>query len=219
MELSTFIPVWNKLTAAQQESLAYYATERSVTKGTTVYSRGEECSGLLLVKSGQLRAFILSPEGREITLYRLFERDMCLFSASCMMRSIQFDITITAQKDTELFVIPADVYQSVMVESAPLANFTNEIMASRFSDVMFLLEQTLWKSVDKRLASFLLDESAIEGSSELHLTHEAIGNHLGNAREVITRMLRYFQSEGWVELSRGTITVTDEKSLRALQDA
>lgn len=67
--------------------------------------------------SGQLRAFILSEDGREITLYRLFERDLCLFSASCMMRSIQFDITIQAEKDTELWVIPAEIYKQVMDES------------------------------------------------------------------------------------------------------
>lgn len=117
---------------------------------------------------------------REITLYRLFERDLCLFSASCMMRSIQFDITIQAEKDTELWVIPAEIYKQVMDESAPLSNFTGEVMAARFSDVMWLIEQILWKSFDKRLAAFLLEEAAIEGTHTLRITHELIGNHMGN---------------------------------------
>lgn len=121
------------------------------------------------------------------------------------MRSIQFEITIEAEKDTELWVIPAEIYKSIMEESAPVANYTNELMATRFSDVMWLIEQILWKSLDKRVAAFLLEESAIEDSNELKITHEIIANHLGSHREVITRMLRYFQSEGMVRLSRGTI--------------
>ena len=177
-----------------------------------------DCTGLLLVKSGQLRAYILSDEGREITIYRLFDRDMCLFSASCMMRSIQFDMTIEAEKDTEFWIIPTEIYKSIMEESAPAANYTNELMAARFSDVMWLIEQIMWKSLDKRVASFLLEESSIEESDKLKLTHEAIANHLGTHREVITRMLRYFQSEGMVKLSRGTVTILNKKKLEHLQN-
>ena len=133
------------------------------------------------------------------------------------MRSIQFEVTVEAEKETELWVIPADVYHAVMEESAPLANYTNELMASRFSDVMWLIEQILWKSLDKRLSAFLLEEAAIEGTDELKLTHETIAKHLGSHREVITRMLRYFQEEGMVRLSRGSIKILDESKLRQLQ--
>ena len=91
-------------------------------------------------------------------------------------------------------------------------------MASRFSEVMWLMEQVMWKSLDKRLASFLLGESDIEQTDALKITHEAIANHMGNHREVITRMLRYFQSEGMVKLSRGMVTLTDRKKLEALLD-
>ena len=218
MDFTDYFPVWGKLTPIQQNRILGAVMTRTVKKGTVIHNGSMDCTGLLLVKSGQLRAFILSEEGREITIYRLFDRDMCLFSASCMLRSIQFDVTIEAEKDTELWVIPAEVYQGIMEESAPVANYTNELMAPRFSDVMWLTEQILWKSLDKRLAAFLLEESAIEGSRELKLTHEAIANHLGSHREVITRMLRYFQSEGLVRLSRGRITILDEKKLDALQE-
>ena len=175
-----------------------------------------DCTGLLLVKSGQLRVYILSEEGREITLYRLFELDMCLFSASCMLRSIQFDVTIAAEKDTEFWVVPTEVYKGILEESAPAANYTNELMASRFSDVMWLMEQVMWKSLDRRVASFLLEEASIEGSNTLKITHETIANHLGSHREVITRMLRYFQNEGMVSLSRGVIEITDADRLEEL---
>ena len=216
MEFQNYFPVWDKLTRAQQEKIAGSAVRRIAVKGTVLHNGSADCTGLLLVERGQLRAYILSDEGREITLYRLFDRDICLFSASCMMRSIQFEVMIEAEKDTELWTVPAEIYQSIMQESAPLSNFTNEIMATRFSEVMWLMEQIMWKSFDKRLAAFLLEESALEETSSLKITHETIANHLGTAREVVTRMLRYFQSEGMVKLARGTVEITDAEKLRQM---
>ena len=218
MEFQNYFPVWGKLTSAQQDQILGHLMSRKISKGTVIHNGSMDCTGLLLVKSGQLRAYILSDEGREITIYRLFDRDMCLFSASCMMRSIQFDVTIEAEKDTDLWIIPVDIYQSIMAQSAPVANYTNELMATRFSDVMWLIEQIMWKSLDKRVAAFLLEEASIEGTDKLKITHEYIANHLGSHREVITRMLRYFQNEGMVKLSRGVVEITDAEKLEELSD-
>ncbi len=218
MNFSEYFPIWDQLAPGQREALSGSLVSRAVKKGTVLHGGGTDCTGLLLVKSGQLRAFILSKEGREVTLYRLFDRDLCLFSASCMMRSIQFDITITAEKDSELWIIPADVYKRLMEQSAAAANYTNEIMAARFSEVMWLIEQIMWNRMDRRVAAFLLEESAIEGARRLSITHETIANHLGTHREVVTRMLRYLQSEGMVKLSRSTVELLDEKKLTALRD-
>lgn len=214
--LNTWIPGWGQLTPAQQTRLSEAARPRAFSAGELIHNGDADCVGLLLVKSGRLRVFVLSEDGREITLYRLLPGEICLFSASCMMPQIAFAVTVTAEAPSEVLVLPPDVYKAVMAESAPLANFTNELIAARFSDVMWLIEQILWKSFDRRLAAFLLAEAKLEHSATLHLTHEAIANHMGTAREVVTRMLRYFQGEGWVKLARGTLQLTDEPSLRAL---
>lgn len=218
MTFQNYFPIWDKLQPHQQQRLLDALVFRTVPKGTTLHRGSSDCAGLLLVKTGRLRAYILSDEGREITLYRLFERDMCLFSAPCMLRSIQFDVTVEAETDAALWVIPSEVYQSLSAESAAVANYTSELMAGRFSEVMWLMEQVMWKSLDKRLAAFLLEESAIEETQELKITHEAIANHLGSHREVITRMLRYFQSEGMVKLSRGMVSILDAAKLEALRE-
>ncbi|NBI08456.1 Crp/Fnr family transcriptional regulator [Colidextribacter sp. OB.20] len=218
MEFQSCFPIWDKLSEAQQSSILHSLTLRQIKKGTVIHSGSMDCTGLLLIKSGQLRAYILSDEGREVTIYRLFDRDICLFSASCMLRSAQFDITIEAERDTDLWVIPAEAYRKIMEESAPAANYTNEIMAARFSEVMWLVEQVMWKSMDKRVAAFLLEESAIEGGNRLTLTHETIARHLGTHREVVTRMLRYLQGEGMVKLSRGVVELLDEQGLVTLRD-
>ncbi len=217
MDVSAYFPIWNKLNKTEQQTLVSCTSERHFHKGDLVYTGGD-CMGLILVTSGQLRAYTVSEDGREITMYRLFERDMCLFSASCMMRSIQFDLTISAEKDTDVLLIPADIYRGIMENSAPLANYTNEIMATRFSDVMWLIDQIMWKSFDRRLADFLLNEADIDGTNILKITHEEIGNHMGNPREVVTRMLKYFQNEGMVKLSRGTIEILDGDKLAILSD-
>ena len=218
MRVSEYFPVWDELSAEQQNKLNSAAIWHSVKKGAMIHGGTEECLGLLLICSGQLRAYICSEEGREITLYRLFERDICLFSASCVMNNIQFTLSIEAEKDTDFRVIPPGIYRSMMEKSAPLANYTNQIMSARFSEVMWLMEQIMWKRMDQRVAAFLLEESSIEDTSSLKLTHETIANHLGTHREVITRLLRYFQNEGAVRLHRGTIELADVKILKEIAE-
>ena len=216
MNLAEYLPFFNKLTPQQQERLADSVEPLEAKAGTVVHNGHLDCLGLLIIRSGQLRVYTLSSEGREVTLYRLFDRDICLFSASCVMPDIQFEVIIEAEKDTQMWVIPSCLFKDLMEASAAVANYANQLISSRFSDVMWLMEQIMWKSFDKRLALFLLEESALEGSMRLKITHERIANHLGTAREVVTRMLRYFQSEGMVRLSRGEIAITNETALRKL---
>ena len=216
LTLSQCLPIWDKLTAQEREQLSAAAQLRTVPGGTMVHSGEADCLGLLAICRGQLRVYILSEEGREVTLYRLFARDICLFSASCVMKNLQFDLMIQAEKETVFWVIPAPVYRGMMERSAPLANYTNELMAAHMSEMMWLMEQILWGRMDQRLAAFLVEESELEGSGRLCVTHERIANHLGTAREVVTRMLRYFQSEGMVRLARGTVELQDRKKLRQL---
>ncbi len=216
MDISGFFPIWNNLEESDRNALNAAAIERTFSKGEILHRSADDCTGLLLVRSGQIRAYTVSPEGKEITLYRLLDMDICLFSASCMINSISFDITLSAERDSVVAIVSADVYKKIMKHSASLSNFTNEIMASRFSEVMWLVEQIMWKSFDKRLAAFLVQESAMEDSLTLKLTHETIGNHLGSPREVVTRMLKYFADEGLVSLSRGTVTLSSPNKLAAL---
>ena len=215
MNFKECFPIWDKLTPEQQNKISKAIVYRHIEKGTMLYN-GLDCTGLLLIKTGQLRAYILSDEGREITLYRLLDGDICLFSASCIMNSLQFTVNIVSEKNSEVWVIPPDVYKNLMENSAAVANYTNELMASRFSEVMWLIEQIMWKSLDKRLAAFFVEETSLENTTSLKITHEIIANHLGSAREVVTRMLRYFQNEGIVKLTRGTVEILDLQKLKQL---
>ena len=218
MEFSQYFPIWNKLTPTQQERLRSVTDLQQVPRGTVIHDGSPECKGLVMVKSGQLRAYLLSDEGREITICRFFEMDICLFSASCVMPNMMFDVFIEAEKDTELWVIPACLYQNLMDESLPLSTYSRDLITNHFSEVMWLMEQIMWRSFDKRLASFLVEEARIEETDSLKITHEKIAAHMGTAREVVTRMLRYFQSDGMVKLTRGTVILTDRKALEKLSN-
>ena len=216
MEFQNYFPVWNKLTPEQQQLVAGVVEHRTVKKGAYIHDSSAECLGLVLVRSGQLRAYILSEDGREITFGRLFDYDVSLLSASCVLPDLQFNVMIEAEKDTEFWSIPACLFKNLIDESLAVSAYSRSLLSGNFSELMWLMEQIMWKSFDKRLAAFLLEESAIEDSDNLKITHEKIANHMGTAREVVTRMLRYFQSEGMVKLTRGTIELTDRKRLEEL---
>lgn len=213
MNIADYFPIYNKLTKDEQQLIDNTIFTRKVEKGTIVHNGSTDCLGLTLIKDGQLRAYMHSEDGREITLFRLFNHDICLFSATCTMQSIQFDTTLVAEKESELIIIPTHTYEQLSATSLALVTYINEIMATHFTDIMWLFEQIMWKSFDKRLADFLLEEINLENSTKLSITHEIIANHLGTAREVVTRMLKHFQVEGYVKLTRGTIEIIDTDGL------
>ena len=205
MELGEYLPFWKKLTEAERRTLAGSVQRRRFEKGQVLHHGSDECTGLILTLDGQLRVYTISEEGRELTLYRLLERDLCIFSAPCMVKSILFDVIVEAEQDTEILHIPVDVYRDLM-----------DNMAARFSDVMWLMDQVLNKKIDSRLAAFLLEESGLDETRKLSITHDQIARHMGTAREVITRMLKAFQADGLVKLTRGGIELLNEKRLTEL---
>lgn len=213
MELvKDILPFWYELDAKQKRFMAEKLLVRCYREGQIIHD-GEDCTGLLLVKNGQLRIFILSESGKEITLFRLFEYDVCILSSSCIMRNITFDIHVEAEKNSEVLVMPASVFKHLCDSNPAVKAFEAEIVSARLSDVMWVVEQVVFMSMDKRLANFLLEQSSIEGSDELFITHDTIARNLGTAREVVSRMLKYFESEGLVALTRGRVTLIDRKRL------
>ena len=219
MEFAEYLPFWNKLTPEQRQRVENVIEFRQIKKDTHIHDSSADCLGLVAVRSGQLRAYILSEDGREITISRLTQYDVSLLSASCVMPDMQFNVMIEAEKDSEFWSIPACLFKNLVDESLAVSNYSRNLLSGNFSELMWLMEQIMWKSFDKRLAAFLLEEVRLEESDTLRITHEKIANHMGTAREVVTRMLRYFHNEGMVQLTRGTIEITDRDKLETLADA
>ncbi len=209
-------PAWRNLTPEQREALVQNTVEVSYKKGSCVHGAESECVGVLIIRKGMLRTYLLSEEGREITLFRMGAGDTCVLSASCVLNAISFDVHIDAEEDTEALLIYAAHFSRLKEQNIYVECETYKLAAERFSDVMWAMQQILFTSMDKRLAVYIWDELSKTGGDTLRQTHEQIARHIGSAREVVSRMLKYFASEGIVELSRGGIKVLDKIKLKAL---
>lgn len=210
------LPFWDKLSENQRNLLLNYTTQHHYQRGESILSSTFECIGLLLIKSGTIRVYILSEEGKEVTLYRLAKGDICVMSASCILKSITFDVCIEAEDDCEVIQMASSALSLLSSDNIYVECFIYKLAAERFSDVMWTMQDILFTSFDKRLAAFLLDETAKNYSDTLKMTHEQIAKYMGSAREVVSRMLKYFANEGYVTLSRGGVRIIDKESLVAL---
>ena len=211
------LPFWKLLTDSEKELVQQNAVIRLYKKGTRVYSSERECLGMLFVMQGEMRTYLLSEEGREVTLFRIYPNDLCVLSASCVISQISFDTQMSAQKDTEALIIPPNIVLFLKEKNLSVRCFLYELATKRFSDVMWAMQQILFKRLDQRLALFLMQESQRLGTDTIHMTHEHIAQQISSAREAVARMLKQFSEDGLVGLKRGAIRLLDQKGLKALQ--
>ncbi len=212
---SDVFPFWDTISDEQKTNLLRSTQKISFERGTNIHDGGE-CTGIILVKSGSLRVYMLSEDGKEVTLYRLFAGDISILSASCVLNSITFDVFVDAEEDSECVIVGGCAFAELCENSHEAQVFALESALACFSDVMWVMQQILFMSLDKRLAIFLLDELAQQGGDTIKLTHEQIAKYMGSAREVVSRMVKYFATEGIVESSRGGIRVLDKPKLRRI---
>lgn len=207
---------WDKLSPADQSLVTENITTLQYAKGTHIHHSGLDCMGILMIKSGELRVYLLSEDGRDITLYRLYPGESCILSASCVLKNITFNVHIDAEQDSQLLLLNAKLFQELYNRNIYVENFASKLTIQRFSDVMWAMQQILFMSFDKRLALFLLNESDKTNSDIIRLSHEQIAKYISSAREVVSRMLKYFSTEGIVKLSRGEVTLIDKAKLKHL---
>ena len=220
MDLIDFIQhtltFWDKLSLADQSLVTKNIATLQYAKGTHIHHSGLDCMGILMIKSGELRVYLLSEDGRDITLYRLYPGESCILSASCVLKNITFNVHIDAEQDSQLLLLNAKLFQELYNRNIYVENFASKLTIQRFSDVMWAMQQILFMSFDKRLALFLLTESDKTKSDVIRLSHEQIAKYISSAREVVSRMLKYFSTEGIVKLSRGEVTLIDKAKLKHL---
>ena len=208
-------PFWEGITEAEKDHICNNTYAFSYPKGTTIHD-GTECSGVFFVRKGCLRVYMMSEEGRAVTLYRVHAGEMCMVAASCVLQAITFDIMIDAEENSECYVVSGFAFSEISEKNPDIKIFALETAVNRFSDVMWVMQQILFMSMDKRLAIFLLDEYSRTGSDVIELTHEQIAKYMGSAREVVSRTLKYFSSENITEASRKGVKILDIKRLRKL---
>lgn len=207
---------YEKLNDSQKRTIADNAILKRLKQGYNVHSSAEECTGLIIVRSGELRVYMLSEDGREITLYRLFENDVCVLSASCVIESITFDVFIDAEDDSEIIIVNSGALNEIVSDNIYAECFMLKKATERFSEVMWVMQQILFFKADRRVAIFLIDEMNKTKSAMLNITHDKIARYIGSAREVVSRILKYFEREKIVKIHRGGLEVIDKTALMKL---
>lgn len=210
------LPFWKELTEEQRHLLTTHTIERSFQKGDILDHGNQECTGLEMIVKGQARIFMMSPQGSEITLYRLLEQDICVLSAACMIHSLTFTVSMEFETDAVILLIPKQILQKVPSQNCKVKDFTMELVADRFSSVMNTMHDVMFSSNEHRLAQALLTQMQLQESDTLRLTHDILAHELGTAREVVSRLLKQFQKDGLLQQARGCITILDEQRLSRL---
>lgn len=211
------LPFWPSLSEDEMERVRQRAFVNQYGKGTIINNCNNECLGMLLVLSGEIRTYLFSEEGREVSLFRLYSGDLCVLSASCVISQITFETQMIAQQNTKALIVPVDVIAALREKNIHFRSFLYELATKRFSDVMWAMQQILFKGLDRRLAGFLLAEAERTDSNVIHMTHEQIAQHISSAREAVARMFKHFAEDGLVDIKRGTITLLDIDGLRNLE--
>ena len=215
-ELLKNMSFWSRLQEEEQTILIQNAKILDYQAGDAVYSGGTQCLGMMLVLQGTLRTYLLSDEGKEITIYRLRQGDVCVLAASCILSAITFDVEMEAQTDASLLLLPAWVLSKLQDENVYVENYIYKEAAKRFSDVVEALQQMMFLSLTQRVASFLLDESAKQNTSSIIMTHEEIAKTIGSAREAVSRILKQLAKGGYISLNRGEIKIEEKAKLYQL---
>ena len=207
------LPYWQYLSQDEKRLALRHAFLYEYKKGSVVRSFGGECLGMLTVIRGEIRTYILSEEGREITLFRMHAGERCVLSASCVIDRITFDTQMVAEEDTFVLVLGANAFAKLAEENVYVRCDMYEQLTERFSSVMWTMQQILFMGFDRRLAAFLLSECERTGKKEIRMSHEKIAQHTSSAREVVARMLKRFASEGMLEYRRGAVLLKDMDAL------
>lgn len=211
--MSNRLPFWNLLTDKEKEILKDNTIERTYTKGSIVFDNSSSCLGLLNVISGQVRAYLVSEEGKEVTIFKLEDNDLCVLSASCIIKQITFDTQLVANEDTKVLIVPSNIIEDLAYMNIELRCYLYEKALARFSDVMWNMQELLFKGLDSRVANYLINQYERTDSTIVKVTHEEIANDINSAREAVTRILKLFVQDGLIKLQKGSVELVDVDAL------
>lgn len=210
------IDFYGLLSEAEQQLVRDNVYIREYGKGEMVHSCTGACLGMIFVIKGSIRTSLISQEGRELTLFRIGEGDTCVISAACVLHEIRLESSMTAAEATTVLVLSSKALAQLVEKNLAVKSYCYEIAVKRFSTALFVLQEIILLRFDQRLAKYLLSAGEKAGTPKLKITQEAIASEVNSAREVVARMLKQFELEGFVELKRGCIEIKDVNGLRNL---
>lgn len=215
--LKQTLPFWQHLNQNEKNILINNASIIEYQSGQLIHHGKNDCVGILIIVSGKLRTYMISNEGKEITLFYLQPHNVCVLSAACVLDSIDFEVLVEAKTTCQIIQISSAAFLQLSKQNIYIELFSYKLATERFSDVMWAMQQLLFMSFDQRLAAYLIEASDRTNSLDIKITHEQIAQDLNSAREVVSRMLKHFAKEGYVHLSRGKIHLINKQALASLK--
>jgi CRP/FNR family transcriptional regulator len=184
------------------------AARVDVAAGTVLFGELQPCRGFPLVLEGEIKVSRASADGRALELYRVGPGELCLVSSACLFGRAPLMAHGVTTRPTRLLLIPPHLF-TAWLEAPEFRTLVLGLFADRMADLTGLVDAIAFQRLDQRLAGALLGHGP-----ELLVTHQALAQELGTVREIVTRLLRRFEREGWIELSRERIRILDSAALR-----
>ena len=203
------LPYWENLTEEEQKKVEASAYVRHYEQGEVLYGPNVECVGMIHILRGETRAYILSDEGREVTLFHVEEEDNCILSASCVLAYVTFESFMVAVKPSDILIVPVELFGTLCEQNVHVRCFAYGLATLRFSSVMFVMQEILFARLDQRVAAYLLQAYRKTGETSIRITQEQLALEVNSARETVGRILKGFVKDGMIENRRGSIVLTD----------
>lgn len=188
-------------------------TKVKLPKGTVVFREGDVCEHVAFIVSGVIRVAKIGENGKEVNLYRVCRGESCVLTVSSVLSHSPFPATAIVEEDAEAMIVPKDTFATMMTTNTQLQTFVYDMMMNRFMAMMQMIEHIVFEKMDKRLIEFLLERGEKNKANVIEMTHEHIAMELGTAREVVSRILKQLEREGYVQLARGKIKIVDKEKL------
>lgn len=202
-------PALAELPAAELDTLLAKAMVMPIPAGTVIFDENQPCQGFPMLLSGSIRVIKSAPSGRELQLYRVSPGESCILTSSCLLGHTRYQARGIAEQPLEMVLLPAPSFHTLLGMHASFRDYVFHLFSDRLTDLMQLVSAVAFQKLDQRLAALLIAKP-----SPLHITHQALADELGSAREMVSRLLKGFAEQGWVKLAREQIEVTDAAALK-----
>ncbi len=198
-----------KLPGADQAELMATATVMHLPAGTVIFDEDQICQGFPMLLSGNIRVIKAAPNGRELQLYRVVPGESCILTSSCLLGNTHYHARGITEQAVEMVLLPAPSFHALLEKQKSFREHVFHLFSERLTDLMQLVSAVAFQKLDQRLANLLVNKP-----NPIHVTHQALADELGSAREIVSRLLKSFAEQGWVRLGREQIDITDVDALK-----
>jgi CRP/FNR family transcriptional regulator len=213
-ELSSIYPELGSITEPLWLETIEQAKAMNVVADTTLFSSTATCNNFMLILEGTIRIYQTAADGREITLYRVQAGDLCILSLNSLLKKKSFNAIAVTESPVKALALSSDSFKNMMNSSQMFRDYVINILTERLCETIYMVQETAFNHLNMRLACMLGSLFERNKGSALKVTHQEIAFELGTTREVISRILKDFERQNCVKLSRGQIELASADGLK-----